>query len=153
MKRIVVVVCAVGLLGVLAQVAVGVGAEGKPFLVAQQPSATPAAPSEGGAKAQPTLSAPTYTDVAKIFSKYNCGVCHGETQPRGGLSVASYKGLMKGGKDGPVVKSGEPVKSELFRRIKGLSEPRMPYGGPPWLSEEETATIEQWIAAGAPEGK
>jgi hypothetical protein len=152
MRRIVVVMCAIGLLGVFGQIEGVVKAE-KHFLIAQEASATKASPSEAGARAQPELSAPAYADVAKIFSKYNCGVCHGETEPRGGISLANYKNIMRGGKHGPVIKAGEPGKSELIRRLKGLSEPRMPYGGPPWLTEDEIATIERWILSGAPEGE
>jgi len=152
MKRIVVVMCAIGLFGVFGQVEGGAKAD-KRFLIAQESSAAKASPLEGGSKAPAELAAPTYADVAKIFAKYNCGVCHGETQPRGGISLASYKSIMRGGKHGPVIKAGEPNKSELFRRVKGLDEPRMPYGGPPWLTEDETATIERWILSGAPEGK
>ncbi len=152
MMRIVAVVCVIGLLVGFGQLEGGAKAE-QHFLIAQEPSATKASPSDGGPKAHPELSAPTYADVAKIFSKYNCGVCHGETEPRGGISLSGYKSVMRGGKHGPVIKAGEPDQSELIRRLKGLSEPRMPYTGPPWLTEDEIATIERWILSGAPEGK
>lgn len=58
---------------------------------------------------------------------------------------------MKGSEDGPVVVGGKPGQSELMDRIKGISEPRMPLNGPPWLRDEEIALIEQWIDAGAPD--
>jgi len=105
------------------------------------------------ALAQQTGKAATYADVAAIISKYHCTVCHGGVDPRDGLSLESYAKILKGGEDGPVVIAGDPGKSELVRRIKGLSEPRMPYTGPPWLTDDEIGTIEQWISAGAVEGK
>jgi len=105
------------------------------------------------AYAQQTTKSPTYADVDAVFSRYHCTVCHGGTEPRAGLSLETYGKLHKGGKGGPTVIPGNPDKSELVLRLKGLSEPRMPYTGPPWLSDEEIGTIEQWIAAGATEGK
>jgi hypothetical protein len=105
------------------------------------------------AHAQQTAKAPTYAEVDTVLAKYHCTVCHGGADPRAGLNLESYARLLKGGKSGPVVIPGEPGKSELLRRLKGLSEPRMPYTGPPWLTDEETGTIEAWIAAGATEGK
>jgi hypothetical protein len=58
---------------------------------------------------------------------------------------------MAGSKDGPVIIPGNPDKSELVRRIKGISKPRMPKDGPPWLSAKEIALVEGWIAADARE--
>jgi uncharacterized membrane protein len=93
----------------------------------------------------------TYADVAPIFNQ-RCIMCHrGETPPHG-LRLDSYAHIMKGSTKGPVVVSGKPAESELLRRIRGESLPRMPFSGPPWLSKEEEKNIEQWIAAGAPEG-
>lgn len=103
--------------------------------------------------AQQTPKAPTYAEVAVIISKYHCTVCHGGTEPRAGLNLETRASLIKGGKDGPAVIPGQPGKSELILRLKGLSEPRMPYTGPPWLTDEEVGVIEQWIAAGATEGQ
>jgi len=39
--------------------------------------------------------------------------------------------------------------SLLVRHIKGLERPRMPFDGPPWLSEAETGLIIRWIRDGA----
>jgi hypothetical protein len=48
---------------------------------------------------------------------------------------------------------GNPGSSELVRRIRGVSRPRMPFDGPPWLTDEEMLLIEQWIAQGARDGE
>lgn len=45
---------------------------------------------------------------------------------------------------------GKPEESEMVRRIKGEAIPRMPFDGPPFLSDEQIATIVAWIASGAP---
>ncbi|RMF58205.1 MAG: hypothetical protein D6748_09440, partial [Calditrichaeota bacterium] len=39
--------------------------------------------------------------------------------------------------------------SELVRRIKGLAHPRMPFDGPPYLSDSEIRLIEKWVQQGA----
>lgn len=80
----------------------------------------------------------------------SCFECHGAEQQKGGLRIDSRAALLKGGKGGPVVKTGHPDESELLRRI---SLPRsdkqaMPKRGEA-LKPAEMAAIQQWIAAGA----
>ena len=86
-------------------------------------------------------------DVQPIFNAY-CVSCHGDVGPEEGLSLTSYEGVMAGSVHGPVVIPGDPINSELVKRIKGISTPRMPFGGPP-LSETQIHTIEMWVAQGA----
>jgi mono/diheme cytochrome c family protein len=93
---------------------------------------------------------PTFSEVNQIFQAH-CVSCHSGARPPEGLHLDSYKGVMAGSKDMQVVVKGNPGKSELVKRIKGISKPRMPRNGPPWLSEDEVAVIEKWIAAGAKE--
>lgn len=95
---------------------------------------------------------PTYTDLVPILTQ-RCVVCHsGESAPLG-LKLDSYQSIIKGSAKGPVVKSGDAASSELIRRIKGISQPRMPLTGPPFLTEAEIAKFEQWVAGGLQEGK
>jgi mono/diheme cytochrome c family protein len=102
----------------------------------------------------PQVSAQTGTpyspDVHQIFQA-RCIKCHTGTRPPEGLRLDSYHDVMAGSKDGPVIVPGSPDKSELVRRLKGISKPRMPKDGPPWLSEMQITVIEKWIAAGARE--
>jgi len=101
--------------------------------------------------AQEPQGSVTYTDVAETLQQ-RCIICHsGESPPRG-LKLDSYANIMTGAADGPVVVAGAPDKSELVRRIRGESQPRMPMGGPPWLPNDDIALIERWITAGAPAG-
>jgi mono/diheme cytochrome c family protein len=89
----------------------------------------------------------TYASVSAILQK-RCVVCHsGEAAPLG-LRLDSQAGVLGGSARGVVVKSGDPEGSELVRRIRGRSVPRMPLTGPPYLSEDEIALIERWIAGG-----
>ena len=39
--------------------------------------------------------------------------------------------------------------SGLIRRIRGESQPRMPYDGPPFLTQAEIRVINDWVAQGA----
>jgi mono/diheme cytochrome c family protein len=97
----------------------------------------------GGAAAQDAEA------VASLLAA-KCVLCHqGESAPNG-LRLDSIDAVLKGGTKGPVVKAGDPAASELVRRIRGQSQPRMPLTGPPFLSDAETAVVERWIAAGAP---
>jgi len=94
----------------------------------------------------------SYTDVSAILNAH-CVVCHqGEAAPLG-LRLDSHASLMRGSSRGPVVQPGKTEESELLRRVRGQSQPRMPLTGPPWLSDGQVATLERWIAAGAPAGE
>ncbi len=94
----------------------------------------------------------SYTDVSAILNAH-CVVCHqGEAAPLG-LRLDSHAALMRGSSRGPVVRPADVRASELVRRVRGESQPRMPLTGPPWLSDAQIATLEQWIAAGALPGE
>lgn len=95
---------------------------------------------------------PTYVDIAPIFAD-NCVGCHGGADAVLGLRLDSLDGIRLGSENGPVAIPGNPAESELVRRIKGLTEPRMPLTGPPFLADTQIASIEAWIAAGMPEGE
>jgi len=100
--------------------------------------------SESRAKTQGNVS---YADVAPIFEQ-NCVMCHqGESAPEN-LQMTSYEQIMQGAGDEPVVIAGKPEQSELVKRIRGTSEPRMPLNQPP-LSAEQIQRIANWIAGGA----
>ena len=48
---------------------------------------------------------------------------------------------------------GNALASELYRKIIGYSQPRMPFNGPPFLSDIEINRIAQWINEGARDEK
>ncbi len=103
--------------------------------------------------AAPPLGArtPTYADLAPLLAE-RCVMCHSGPAAARGLRLDSRDALLAGSDRGPVVVSGNPAGSELVRRLKGESLPRMPMTGPPYLSVAEIARFEDWIAAGLPEG-
>ena len=91
-----------------------------------------------------------YSDVAPIFAQ-RCVKCHRANAPGGppeGLSLMDYDSILRGG-DRVVIIPGVPGASELVRRIAGMARPRMPFDGPPWLTDAEIRMISDWIQQGA----
>ncbi|MFQ5637074.1 MAG: c-type cytochrome domain-containing protein [bacterium] len=91
----------------------------------------------------------SYQDVAGILDEY-CIACHNGPSAPLDLRLDSLSELLIGSEEGPVVVAGRPEESELILRIRGLSEPRMPLSGPPWLSDAEIAVFVKWITLGMP---
>ena len=100
------------------------------------------------AQAQPT---DTWATLAPLLAE-RCVMCHNASAAAAGLRLDSLAGLKKGSTRGPVVQAGNPAGSEIVRRVKGSSLPRMPMTGPPWLADADVARLERWISAGLPEG-
>ena len=98
---------------------------------------------------QETSARPDYgTHVAPIF-KAHCSPCHTGDQKAGGLSLASYDSLKKGGISGPAMVAGSSGKSLLIHRVLGDDgQPRMPMGFKP-LAERDIKLIRDWIDQGA----
>jgi mono/diheme cytochrome c family protein len=98
-----------------------------------------------------TLAAgrPGWNEIGPVFEA-RCVNCHGPLGAGKGLRLDSYEGAMAGSTDGPVLIAGDPDGSELVKRIRGQSVPRMPFLGPP-LPPEELDLIVRWTEAGMPE--
>lgn len=90
-----------------------------------------------------------FADVRAILDAH-CIVCHSGVRAPKGARFETLEQILGARSDGPaVVIPGDPDASELYRRVAGLSTPRMPITGPPWLSDSEIAAIRSWIADGA----
>lgn len=87
--------------------------------------------------------------IQPIFGA-RCITCHGEDKQKGNLRLDSYRSLMRGGKDGPVIQAGNAPSSDLFRRVNlpASHDDFMPKGKNP-LTAEQVKLIELWIGAGA----
>ena len=83
-------------------------------------------------------------DIQPIL-KQHCVKCHSGPSAKGGLSLDTMGGLMKGGKSRDAVVPGSPAKSRLFRRVNLTDARRMPLDAAP-LSKKEIASIRNWIA-------
>lgn len=90
-----------------------------------------------------------WVDLEPVLQS-RCVMCHSGPGAPLGLHLDSLQGLLDGSRNGPVAKAGDPADSELIRRLKGISQPRMPLTGPPFLTEEEISLFERWIATGMP---
>ncbi len=88
--------------------------------------------------------------IQPIFSQH-CVGCHGESKHKAKLRLDSYEGVMRGSKDGPVIKMGNPQRSELFHRVTlpPTDDDFMPAEHKPPLSPNEIKRIERWISDGA----
>jgi mono/diheme cytochrome c family protein len=92
-----------------------------------------------------------WSDVEPIFLKV-CAKCHSDNSivggPPEGLRLDSWEHALAADERVAVV-PGNPEMSEIWRRITGLSDPRMPHDGPPWLPDDDIRLIRDWIAQGA----
>lgn len=105
------------------------------------------------AKVVDPAAADIYLDVVAPMLASKCSSCHSEAKRRGGLSLADYASLRKGGESGEVIKPGDPSASELYRRITlpANAEGYMPrnHKSPP--SPAEIEVLRWWIEIGAPD--
>jgi hypothetical protein len=96
-----------------------------------------------------------YSHVQPIFGgPTNAGSCassncHDAASPERGLNMTTYATIMAGSNSGPVVVPDSSSQSELYKRITGVSTPRMPVGGS--LSASQIELIRKWIDDGARE--
>lgn len=81
----------------------------------------------------------TFENSIKSILSTNCGTsgCHDGPNGNGGLDLNTYTSAQRIAADG-----------ELVGRIKNITGPLMPPGGP--LSDCDIEKIEAWIADGAP---
>ncbi len=95
--------------------------------------------------------AQVYADVVKPVLAAKCYSCHGATKQKGGLRMDDSLRLMKGGKDGVVIKIGDADKSELIKRIALAlnDDDHMPPKEKPQLSKGQIALLHWWIENGA----
>ena len=105
-----------------------------------------------GLEAVPQAQAASFysTRVAPLFDTH-CISCHGDKREKASLRLDSYAALLRGGKDGTVIKPGDPKNSELFHRISlpASDERAMPPSGKTALTPDEVTVIRLWIAQGA----
>ncbi len=121
----------------------------------QAASLTPAGRAASGGSANPNAAQAAEVDFARdvkpIFDA-TCVECHGSDKVRARLRMDSVEALQKGGKNGALLKPGDPENSLVMRRVLGLDgEDQMPLDKDP-LSDAQIDTLRRWIAAGAPYG-
>jgi mono/diheme cytochrome c family protein len=103
-------------------------------------------------KAKPTPKVPrvaklTYSKgVGAVITK-SCAGCHTGASGKAGLDLSTYAGVMKGNKEGKIVKVGSPSKSMLCTVLHGKPK-QMP---PKALDAKTIAMLELWVKQGAKE--
>lgn len=95
---------------------------------------------------------PYWPPVQELFARH-CTLCHSGPAANLELSLERREAVLAGSSKGPVVVAGKPADSELIRRLRGQSLPRMPLTGPPYLDETAIALVETWIASLEPVGE
>jgi hypothetical protein len=93
--------------------------------------------------------APDWVEVSAIFVE-RCVMCHSAHGASLDLRLDSYEAVVTGSIRGAVLVPGDPAGSELLRRLRGESLPRMPFLSYP-LPPEQIDLITRWVEAGLPE--
>jgi hypothetical protein len=84
------------------------------------------------------------TEIAPLLQRH-CVKCHGPVKQEGGLNLSSPPAILRGGKDGAVIKPHDPEASLLWKQV---SSGEMPPETP--LPAKERELLRRWILAGAP---
>jgi hypothetical protein len=87
------------------------------------------------------------TQIRPILAS-RCYPCHGPDVQQHGLRLDSLQAILTGSANGRVVIPRDSQNSHIVRRLLGLEQPQMPYGGPP-LSAEQIDLVRKWIDEGA----
>jgi len=77
-----------------------------------------------------------------------CTRCHGGNDPRAGLSVVTFEGLMRGSENGRVIVPGSLEGSRLWALVGAGEQPRMPQGQAR-ITRKFHADLRTWIEEGA----
>ena len=93
-----------------------------------------------------------FEDMLSPVFEAKCMSCHNEQRAKGNFIMRSYEDILKAGESGePSVTPGDPMKSEVFKRVT-LPEDhadRMPPEGKTPMTTAEIALLKFWIDAGA----
>jgi len=109
-------------------------------------------------KEEKEMEEETVTDSSSLFIaairpilKSKCFSCHNERKAKGELIMTTEEKLLKGGKNGPIWKSGDALKSHIIQNINLPEDDKkhMPPKGKPQLSQDEIDLLFTWIQSGA----
>ena len=110
-------------------------------------SATAWAAEAAPAGATPAAAAPRFEADIRPLLRAHCLDCHGaEEKAEGGLDLRLARFMARGGDSGPALVPGDPAGSLVVARIRAGEMPP----GNVKVTPAELATLERWIAAGAP---
>jgi Planctomycete cytochrome C. len=111
---------------------------------------------DGGSEAEQTpianvQEAMAYDEVIQPMLQRKCYSCHNANKRKGGLRMDAPDLLMKGGRNGKIIVTGNAGESEMIKRIllPKEHEDHMPPKEKPQLTEKEVALLHWWINSGA----
>jgi cytochrome c553 len=83
----------------------------------------------------------------------HCYECHSvrENTRKGGLTLDTREGVLKGGQSGPVLVPGDPDRSLLVQAVRHLNEDLQMPSKSDKLSDQEIADLAAWVRIGAPD--
>lgn len=84
--------------------------------------------------------------AALTVLRTECFSCHGETRQKGGLSLLTREGILKGGDEGPVATPGRPDASKLFNFLQAGADPHMP--PKKQLDPAQIKAVRDWVKSG-----
>lgn len=88
-------------------------------------------------------------DIKPLFEA-SCIQCHAKGKTKGGLSLESREGFLKGGKTGPAVVPGKSGDSLIVHLVAGVDpENVMPMKGTKW-TPKQVGLLRAWIDQGSP---
>ena len=92
-----------------------------------------------------------YADIIQPIFESKCYACHNKSKKKGKLRLDEPEFILKGGKDGEVIKPGNADESDMMKRLllPRNEEDHMPPKEKPQLKDNEIALIHWWIATGA----
>ncbi|MCA9244996.1 MAG: DUF1549 domain-containing protein [Phycisphaerales bacterium] len=88
-----------------------------------------------------------FADHVQPVLEANCFKCHGTTNFKGELSLASREGILSGGESGAAVDLNDPGASLLLEAINYASYEMPPTGK---MSPQDIATLTEWVQRGLP---
>src|SRR5438309_1181962 len=91
----------------------------------------------------------SYARQVKPFLARYCLECHNASTTKGDLDLETFKGMMQGGKSGPVVMPGKPDASRLVLLPEHKDKPPMPPKKARQPKPDEVTVLRAWVAAGA----
>ncbi len=89
-----------------------------------------------------------YQDHVLPIFRDSCLNCHNSDKKKAGLDLSTYQTAMAGSNNGPVINSGDPDGSLLYKVVTHAEDPTMPPKKDK-LPDKELALIKAWIASGS----
>jgi WD40 repeat protein len=87
-------------------------------------------------------------EIEPILEK-KCITCHSGSVKKGELDLASYEGMVKGGRRGTSIVPGKGSESLVYKLLHHEMKPFMPPKGEDQITPQELALVKLWIDQGA----